>query len=148
MDDPVACVKRAEDIISTSGMSLRNPKIFANLSDQYTIDNIEEIADLIKALERQDPRLLNFTSLSANDPMFMAYAELLRAYQSVLTPEDAGITHETKKGEIFNDGSNPDGTFMTSFDISSSENLRRFARVRNLFSRRITMDFEEKYARP
>jgi hypothetical protein len=37
---------------------------------------------------------------------------------------------------------------MTSFSISSSENLRRFDRVRNLFSRKITLEFEEKYARP
>jgi hypothetical protein len=102
MDDPTACIKRAEDIIMTAGITLRNPKLFNDLSDQYTIDNIEEIHDLIKGLERTDERLRNFNTLSPNDPMFMAYAELLKAYQSVIAPEDAGVTHETAKGELFN----------------------------------------------
>lgn len=148
MDDPTACIKRAEDIIMTAGITLRNPKLFNDLSDQYTIDNIEEIHDLIKGLERTDERLRNFNTLSPNDPMFMAYAELLKAYQSVIAPEDAGVTHETAKGELFNGTWNPDGTFMTSFAVSSSENLRRFSRVMNLFSRKINLEFEEKYARP
>lgn len=148
LDDATACIKRAEDIIATSGMTLKNPKLFANLADQYTIDNIEEILDLIKGLERTDPRLRNFTDISPNEPIFMAYAELLKAYQSVIAPEDAGVTHETAKGEIFNNGWNPDGTFMTSFNVSSSENLRRFGRVMNLFSRKINLEFEQKYARP
>jgi hypothetical protein len=48
MDDPTACIKRAEDIIGTAGITLRNPKLFSDLSDQYTIDNIEEIHDYMK----------------------------------------------------------------------------------------------------
>lgn len=149
MDDALACVKCAEDIIySAEGLSIKNPNMFDDIASQYTVDNLEEILNLIHQLERSYPKLKNQSeSFASDDPVYLAYSELLKAYQHAHIGFDAEITSEKPQGEVFNENINPDGTYAVSFEISNSENLRRFDRVRNIFSRKINLEYEKDYAR-
>ena len=150
MNDAAACVKCAEDIITCAdGLNLRNPNLFTDLSDQYTVDNLDELLDLIETLEKEDNRLkTDFNNPDIPRELFLAYSELIRAYQSAHMGLDSGITSEDPIGKFFTHNINLDGVYTQSGATSNSDNYRRMDRVRNRFSRKISLEYEEQYARP